>query len=227
MKTTDIHQHFDVEYDKANVISSYPSFLPEEKDIWLNKAYSMIISQKLTGNNYRKVAFEGDVKRISDLQGLIKTASIKEHTTNSLVSNSITFDLGSLSDYLYYVNSTINLAEDELSEVMLVTHADAQRFKNTDISKPWIARPVAELENDKINIYYDSFKYLTIPSTASLNLTYIHSPAKLDIINSPDAVIEVGDNVVLEIINLAVVLALENIESQRMDTKGTTIIMQE
>lgn len=227
MKTTDLHQHFDVEYDKANVISAYPSFLPEEKDIWLNKAYSMLLSQKFTGNNYRKIAFEGDIKRTSDLQRLIKTASISTHTDASYVKNAIMFDLTLLSGYLYYIGSTVKLDGTNASEVVLTSHTLAQKVKETDINKPWIPRPTAEIEDDNIILYYDTIKYPTISSDASINVTYLSNPSKIDSISLPNAEIEVGDNVALEIINLAVVLALENIESQRMETKGITISMQE
>lgn len=227
MDTKGLHQHFKVEYDKANVITSYPSMLPEEIDVFLNKAYLMIINQKFTGNNYRKIAFEGDIKRISDLQKLVVTSTITTHTDVSHASNAISFDLNELDNYLYYITSTVKLDNINNSIVNLTSHAIAQNVKETDINKPWLPKPVAEIEDNKLIIYYDPIKYETIAEDAPIAITYIKQPAKIDMLSNPDAAIEVEDSVALEIVDLAVFLALENIESQRVETKGTTLIMQE
>jgi len=42
-----------IEYDKANVTSSYPSLTQKEIATVLDKAYLALIAQKLTGNNSR------------------------------------------------------------------------------------------------------------------------------------------------------------------------------
>lgn len=227
MDTRGLHQHFKVEYDKANVITSYPSVLPEEIDVFLNKAYLMILNQKFTGNNYRKIAFEGDIKRISDLQKLVVTSTITTHTDVSHASNAIAFDLNELDNYLYYVTSTIKLDGVKNSIVILTSHAIEQNVKETDINKPWLPKPVAEIENDKLIVYYDPIKHMTIADDVAIAITYIKKPFTIDITSNPDAIIEVEDSVALEIVDLAVFLALENIESQRTETKGQTLIMQE
>lgn len=226
MTTTELHQHFKVEYDKANVISAYPSFLPEEIDVWLNKAYSMLISQKFTGNNYRKVAFEGDIKRIDDLQHLIKNTEVTNHTISPFVSNAIQFNLASVPNYLHYILSTVKLDGTTVSEIILTPHETTQRVKETGINKPWIPRPVGSLAGDVLTLYYDTIANKTV-ANAKLNLTYLSAPAKIDISTKPTAEIEINDNATFELINLAVLLALENIESQRMETRGQTITLQE
>lgn len=226
MTTTDLHQHFKVEYDKANVISAYPSFLPEEIDIWLNKANNMLVSQKFTGNNTRRVAFEGDTKRISDLQGLIKNVSIVANSAASFTANAILFDFASIGDYLFYIVSTIKLDGTIPSEVILVSHEAAKKVTETAINKPWIPRPVATIAGDKITIYYDTEDNKTT-TKASLDLVYVKKPDVIDVLTNPTAVYELSDNVAYEMINLAVLLALENIESPRQGTKLETITLQE
>ena len=53
----------------------------------------------------------------------------------------------------------------------------------------------------------------------SLDITYVKYPEKIDY-KTPDVdITEVPDAVMYEVINRAVVLALENIESQRSQTK--------
>ena len=73
----DIYTKYMIEYDKANVTSSYPSYTPYEIATFLNKALLALISQKVTGNNVRRVSFEGDTKAISDIQPLLTTQSIE------------------------------------------------------------------------------------------------------------------------------------------------------
>ena len=76
MTYADIKKKFLIEYDKANVTSSYPSLTDYEIATILDKAYLALIAEKVTGNNPRRQVFEGDVKAISDLQKLIRTDEI-------------------------------------------------------------------------------------------------------------------------------------------------------
>ena len=73
MTHKDIKTKFLIEYDKANVTSSYPSLTDYEIATILDKAYNALIAQKFTGNNTRSVAFEGDIKSMQDLSPLITT----------------------------------------------------------------------------------------------------------------------------------------------------------
>ena len=76
MLVSEIHKAFKVAMDKnAEAISlgGCPAFLPAEIDLFLNQAYIEVINNKFTGNNTIKVPFEGQVKRINDLQKLVKT----------------------------------------------------------------------------------------------------------------------------------------------------------
>lgn len=76
MTYADIKKKFLIEYDKANVTSSYPSLTDYEIATILDKAYLALIAEKVTGNNPRRQVFEGDVKAISDLQKLITTQQV-------------------------------------------------------------------------------------------------------------------------------------------------------
>ena len=79
MKHSDIYTKFMIEYDKANVTSSYPSLTNYEIATILDKAYLALIAQKLTGNNVRKVSFEGDIKAIEDTRPFC----VHRHTSRS------------------------------------------------------------------------------------------------------------------------------------------------
>ena len=53
MTHKDIYTKFMIEYDKANITSSYPSLTPYEVATILDKAYLALIARKPTGNNPR------------------------------------------------------------------------------------------------------------------------------------------------------------------------------
>lgn len=53
MTHADIFTKFVIEYDKANITSSYPSLTDYEIATVLDKAYLALIAQKFTGNNAR------------------------------------------------------------------------------------------------------------------------------------------------------------------------------
>jgi len=76
MTHKDIYTKFMIEYDKANVTSSYPSLTEFEVATVLDKAYNALIAQKITGNNVRRSTFESDTKAIADLEPLIRRQSL-------------------------------------------------------------------------------------------------------------------------------------------------------
>ena len=102
MTHKDIYTKFVIEYDKANVTSSYPSLTEYEIATVLDKAYNAIIAQKITGNNYRRSVFESDVKSIADLEPLVNTGSIVM-SADDRVANSVQGELP--TDMLYYVTA--------------------------------------------------------------------------------------------------------------------------
>nr|DAY15115.1 MAG TPA: hypothetical protein [Caudoviricetes sp.] len=107
MTHADIYEKFMIEYDKENITTSYPSLTDYEIATLLDKAYLAIIAQKFTGNNQRRVAFEGDVKAVEDLQPLIKvdsgTVTGKVDYKNELVVNLA----NKYNDILYIVDVCI------------------------------------------------------------------------------------------------------------------------
>nr|DAG33304.1 MAG TPA: hypothetical protein [Caudoviricetes sp.] len=71
MTYKDVYNKFMIEYDKADISSSYPSLTIYEVATLLDKATLALIAQKVTGNNPRQTSMDIDMKSISDLQSII------------------------------------------------------------------------------------------------------------------------------------------------------------
>lgn len=235
MKHPEIYINFLVEYDKLSAPNSYPSLTKKEVCIMLNKAYLALIAQKLTGNNPRAVQFESDNKAIEDIRPLITTSIINRETDNPnanvYASNAILYEIPQES--LYYIQSSIklNYKVDEIGisetgrvEVKLVTHETAQKYMYTIHNKPWIESPVCYIENKNIVVLVDE-RHLGKDSNQpiwQMYLTYVKDPIRF----SPDTIdkesdieFELSDTVAQELINLAIVMSAETVESPRTTTK--------
>jgi hypothetical protein len=79
-----------IEYDKANVTSSYPSLTEYEVATVLDKAYNALIAQKVTGNNVRRASLESDLKAITDIAPLVKQDDdIRYSYSNSAIAQNV------------------------------------------------------------------------------------------------------------------------------------------
>lgn len=241
MTHNDIYTKFMIEYDKANVTSSYPSLTEYEVATVLDKAYNALISQKVTGNNVRRAPFESDLKSVTDLAPLI---------TNKDLSYTLEDDSNVLyatlpDEYLYFINGYllhknydyVNKKEDVTAidgitnrklMIRLVGHDAATKFIATSSNIPWIKNPVCYIENNTIYVVYD--KYLSDNLVKNkLNVSFIKQPNKFvksgancfKPTNEGDPLyqFECNDTVAEELISLAVTFALENVESQRLSSK--------
>lgn len=171
-----------IEYDKANVTSSYPSLTKYEVATILDKAYLALIARKLTGNNTRRVPFEYDVKAIEDLRPLITSKIVNTSTATTTASNELAFKLP--GDLLYYLEGQASYTNDNsetadnkehFNEIVnLVDHRTAQRFRATNTNMPWIKQPVSFLQGDDVYVLYDTYKH---HDPLSLLVTYLEKPA--------------------------------------------------
>ena len=85
MTHNDIYTKYMIEYDKANITTSYPSLTDYEIATVLDKAYLALIAEKLIGNNTRRSAFESDIKAVEELRQLVTTLMATQDTTTNYV----------------------------------------------------------------------------------------------------------------------------------------------
>ena len=226
MNISELHIAFKVEADKNAVnigISGCPSFLPEEIDYWLYTAYLSKIATKFTGNNTIHSPFEGNAKRVSDLENLVKTDKgltlLSETVSNRLYMNdfksSITYGNISQDKRMYFIEGVLHFGSNQLATIKLISHENANRFLETYNNKPWIENPVATLEDNKLTVYVDRQSMI---GPYTLDLTYLAYPKKLNNLDITSGMDEIPEYMQYEVVKLAVDMALENIESVRNST---------
>ena len=184
MTHKDIYIKFMIEYDKANVTSSYPSLTEYEVATVLDKAYNALIAQKVTGNNPRRAPFEFDLKAIEDLRPLIKEDSKLtlsaarmysfRHTPTNLFytyvpDKMLYFIAGAVGVDTAKLNSWMKESDDQVLDgpiddksktikmvpLQLVSHKIAEQFYATANNIPWVKNPVCYLEEDRLFIVCD------------------------------------------------------------------------
>lgn len=226
MIVSEIHKAFKVMMDKnaeAVAFGGCPAFLPEEIDLFLNQAFIEIISNKFTGQNVLQTPFEGSVKRVADLEGLVKTdkgiSLALDSSTNVLTLE----NFSNTGKRMFYVTSVLHF-NNTSSTCILVSHEDARKFLKTYNNDPWIDTPVVTLEDNQLKVMIDTY---TMEAPYTIDLTYVSFPPTIDS-NSPTIDITVvPDRILYEIINRAVLIALDNIESRRVETKSQINNLQE
>lgn len=212
----DIYTKFMIEYDKANITSSYPSLTDYEIATILDKAYLALIAQKLTGTNPRRSVFESDIKAIEDLRPLVNTVTINK---SSQELNEFSFAVP--DGFMYYVSAVIE--DIQYREIVkIVDHNSAQHFKITNSNIPWIKNPVGCFENNYFVIYVDP---TVMNNDLVLQMKYIKTPHKFcteDKTFYEEAEFQLSDTMAEELISLAITFALETVESPRIQIKTQT-----
>ena len=223
MTRDELHIAFKIEMDKNSQSTAYggcPAFLPEEVDYWLNKGYYDVLTTKFSGQNPTQTLFEGSVKRIADLERLVKTdknISVSlEKGTNRVVLKNLLNRSETNTGRMFFIQAILHWG-DKNANVNLIDHETSKRFIESYNNKPWIDTPVATVEDNSLIVYIDT---TTMSGVLSLDITYVKHPTLIANLPADAGLTEVPEYVQNEIVNKAVQLALDNIESQRLQTKS-------
>ena len=219
MTVSELHKAFKVMMDKnaeSVAFGGCPAFLPEEIDLFLNQAFIEVISNKFTGQNVLKTPFEGSVKRVADLENLVKTDTNLSLTLQPNTNVLVLDDFSEERIRMFFVTAVLHF-NDQASTCILISHEDSKRFIQSYNNLPWIDTPVCTMENNQLKVMIDT-ESMKAPYT--IDVTYVMYPP---IINSAAPTTDINvvpDRVLYEVINRAVLIALENIEAQRTQTKA-------
>lgn len=222
MNNKTAHIQFKVILDKNAQGVAYggaPAFLPQEVDIFLNQAQNQIFSNKISGNNPLKQGFESSFLRMSELDTLVKSTKL---TAKNTEYNEFAIDNLHEDNRFIILGFNMNMGS-YLTNCVLTDHSIAKSYKQTYNNTPWVKFPVVVLEDNRALLYVDPImmvdsKYAPTADGYSVNVTYLSKPKEFDY-TKPDEELDFPEDVMEEIVNRAVVLALENIESQRTSIK--------
>lgn len=231
MTRNELHTAFKVEMDKNSVNMAYggcPAFIDSEIDYWINKGYYNLLMQKFTGGTSNEVKFEGDVKRIADFDRLIKTdknvSLTNDNTTNCAYLSNLLNRNNDNRGRMFYVSSVLSWGDNKAT-VKLLDHTQIKNFIKTYNNNPWIENPVGVIEDNTLKVYYDPISMES--NSYSIDLTYVKHPVLINDLTSELEISELPDQTWYEVINRAVQMALENVESQRVQTKTSLINSEE
>lgn len=227
MTILDIHRNIKIEADKNAInigLSGCPSFTPDEIDYWFNSALISKVSTKFTGNNPLQQPFESSSKRITDLETLVETsnglvANVTAGTNRLTIQN-----FSNNKQRMFFVSAILRFGSSQLANVHLLSHDQVKRFIETHDNIPWIPEPVAVLEDDNLIIYYDS---ISMTAPFSLDLTYLRFPSRISNTTPNTDYTDIPEYMIYEVITLAAVKMLENIESPRVQTSPAQVQISE
>lgn len=224
MTSIEFHIAIDLELDKT-LDFEYPYIQSEEKDYWLNKAQDRIIKQKLFGNNIKKIAYDDSIERIEDLKPLVKNVSITGAAYSFNLTNYIKqFDLP--TDHKFFIKAFV-LVDKVMTtgfssiqapfSVDIIKRETMPRYMTVSgLNKPDLDVLKGFIEENKLVVIHDS--YTTNVDTCKL--TYIKEPLKFDYtIGVNGQVSDLPEHVHREIVDEAILLLLNNFESQRTNNQ--------
>lgn len=229
---------FLIEYDKAEITSSYPSLTDYEIATILDKSYLALIAQKVTGTNFRRAGFESDVKAVEDIRPLIVRCELSENTlATMLADNEHAFDLPIDPKMLYFVEGAVKIdtttssldnSSHKIVPSILMSHDSAQTYKSSSVNLPWIKNPISYLEGDELYVLIDNYEYKKNGDPIlTYILTYVKVPHKfVDDWESKTSEFELNDSMAEELINLAIIMSTEIVESTRLQGKINTSALE-
>lgn len=224
MTHADIYEKFMIEYDKENVTTSYPSLTEYEIATLLDKAYLALIAQKFTGNNMRRVPFEGDEKAVEDLQPLIQEGIINFSNHNKLEFMVHEFDKNKV---MYIIHAIISIDGRSFESAKQIQSKYVYKFTSTINNKPWSRSAIYCVQGNKIILITFNYSDFIVSEDIPVDFiyTYIKYPQKFADKNKrlsqqTDIQFELSDSMAEELINLALVMSTEIVESPRMQTKA-------
>tara|TARA_R110000796_G_scaffold83590_2_gene182773 strand:+ start:10930 stop:11613 length:684 start_codon:yes stop_codon:yes gene_type:complete len=215
MTRIEMHAEFKLLMDKGDSFDA-PSFLEEEIDSFLNISQEKFISKRAFGNNTRRTNFEEDQKRRDDLRTLISNAIIVPSAVGQAHNKPNGQFVALPENYRHAINEeaaveTVNQTGSARVGVKPITHDRYNKIIDDPFNKP-----------NKHTVYRLDFGGTGFDNNFELicgnnqvvseyHLRYIKNPLLIE----PDVDCSLAEHTHKEIVRMAVVDALENVEQPR------------
>lgn len=210
---------FKFRMDKADSLN-YPNFDNTEIDLLLNQSQERIVKQRYGSTNAKRESFEETQKRTEDLKAIVTNAIIVPSATAvdniDVLAQFVTLP----SDHWFIVQErcSITYADCDNSQITEnvpvygIQHNDVNKVLNNSFLKANKQRILRLMEEGRVELVHDS--------TTTINtyrLRYIRRPVTISSI-VPLVNCELSEHLHDEIIDMAVSLALEDIEAKRFNS---------
>lgn len=224
MTLSELHIAIDLELDKTMDFDS-PYVSPEQKDYWLNKAQERFVKSRAFGNNPKQTTFEEDQKRIDDLRTLVKPAALTPANTSG------TLQITLPNDYMYLVRHECSTSSSNYGSRTVggrqVKQDEINLLRQDPFRKSSPLEPLYYLMGN--TLVYETPVGFTIPTC---QLIYLKKPARIQYgtqyaVPQADTACELPEHTHAEIVDLAVTMLLENLESGRYQTNLNESIKSE
>lgn len=219
MNIEQAHIEFQILLDKL-ATSQLPEFSPELIDYFLNTGSERFVNSRYGRTNIYQAGFEQIQKRTEDLKNLVVPyiGDTVADSDMSVDSNAVMLTLP--SDYRFWVRGRAYITRTNCSSVWapgvkLVKQDKLEPIKVDPFNKSRPNKPIIYFEEGAIKILEgDSF------NVTRFQLTYIKNPAKVNsgTYGGTKVEFDLSEHTHKEIIEMAVDIALENIESRRIQT---------
>lgn len=214
---------------------NYPDFQTDQIELLLNQAQDQYVKQRYGSNNLKKQSFEETQKRTEDLKNVVVNA-ILTPAVNALDNINTEARFVILPDGTFPIGAPWPkywIAIQELTGVSYVgcngatvtdrvftkaiQHDDYSKLINNPFGKPTEGKILRLMENGRVELIPPAGTTIT-----DYHIRYIKEPIRISITNSVDC--ELSSMCHQEIVNAAVSIALEGIESRR--TQGFEQVVQ-
>lgn len=215
MTISAFHQEFKVRVDKLDALL-LPNLLSSEIDLLLNQAQDRFVKQRYGKTNVKRESFEETQKRIDDLKTITRQVTLAPaaYATDNIDVNARFFTLP--TDYWFIIQERAQITyqdckeEDvtEIVEVRPIEHNEVSKILRDPFRKPNTAKVLRLMENGRTEL-------ITAPSITlnTYTLRYIKEPVRMSL--SSSVTCELSSHTHTEILDLAVSIALEYVESKR------------
>lgn len=225
MTAAELKQSFKVKIDQTDS-NHTRQYEDEEINLWLNEGQLRFIKTRFEGSNPKGESMEQSQKRIEDLRLVIKRDT-QVPAISDISINEYSVDLP--DDYFLRTNSsTISTCgtvanpttPSRRAENKVVFHNDIDKALEDSFRKPRFDNHLILFESNKVYIYTNSGFF---PS--KFTIIYIKKPKEIDVITEVTS--ELTELVHNEIVNEAVSMALENVQSPRYQTNLNELAKEE
>lgn len=198
---------------------NYPDFEIDQIEFLLNQAQDVFVKQRYGSTNVKRESFEQTQKRTEDLKNIVVNQIITPLANASDNINTYSRFVTLPTDHWFIIQELTDISYLNCNNQTITDRVFTEAIQHNDYSKI-INNPFAQPNENKVLRLMENGRVELIPASnvtiTNYRLRYIKKPIRISVTNSVDC--ELSEHTHQEIVNIAVDIALEGIESKRLQT---------